>query len=539
MASSAALLLFDYFNHPAIPAYILAGVMIGGFFPEQEMITFIQIGLAFLVFIFGVKMDPERLSSVAKDSQIAGLVQIGIIGAVSLSLARHLLGFDLLNSIFFTLAAVLSSTLVGLNLLKREIHINLVHGRLAESIHLTQDVIAVLVLIALGSVDTLLVNVPENIFLGLTLMLGALVFRENVFDRLTRLAEGSREIIMLFSITVLTSFVGLAHYFNISIAVGSFAAGFAVSKYPYNIEILDTTGSLKDFFSAVFFVSLGALVTFPTSKVLLTSAILLALTAVFKPYTVITSLILQGQNKRTAYLTGLSIDQISELTLVIAIQTYLAGVMNEVLFQSIIITATASMMISSYTHRHEDQIYRFMSRYDILPEAERNIDTNIKDKLFDHVILVGYDAQGKRLAEELKEENQKFVVIENDPEKVSDLQEKNENYIYSDIMDDGTWEKARLNQARLIISTVPVKSASEKIIGLETDTDRILRSETIEEADELLEHENVKYVNIPDITSSELLSDHIKGIIEDPEYREDLRRRNMLELRRYLQDREG
>lgn len=539
MVSSVLLLIMDYFDHPAIPAYILAGIIVGGIFPQQEMLSFIQIGLAFLVFIFGVKMDPERLTSVARKSQIAGAVQITVIGTLSLVLGHFLLGFDMLNSILFTLAAVLSSTLVGLDLLEREIHINLTHGRLAESIHLTQDVIAIMILIALGSTATILTNIPVNIYHGLIIVTASLAFRQYIFQRLTYLTGGSRELMMLFSISILAGFIGLAQHLNISIAVGSFAAGFAVSKYPYNMEILDTTGSLKDFFSAIFFVSLGALVTVPSLEVVMIAGILMVLTSILKPYMVITSLIYQNYNKRTAYMTGMSIDQVSELSLVIAIQTYLAGVMNEALFQAIIITATASMLISSYTQRHKERIYRVLSTYDVLPDAEKTIRANLDGEMKDHVILAGYDTQGKRLAEKLKEKDQRFLVLENDPEKISELQDKGENYIFSDIMEDEAWIQAFSEDAKLIISTIPLWRASEKIIGLETDADRILRSETVEEAERFLRNENVKYVNIPDITSSELLGDHIDGILKNRNYKEELRRKNMLELRKYIRSEEG
>jgi len=47
------------------------------------------------------------------------------------------------------------------------------------------------------------------------------------------------------------------------------------------------------------------------------------------------------------------------------------------------------------------------------------------------------------------------------------------------------------------------------------------------------------YVSVPEILSSELLTDHIEGIMENQSYREDLRRKSMLELRRFIQDTEG
>lgn len=538
VASSVVLFLFDRFSHPALPAYIVAGIIVGNFFPADEMITFTQIGLSFLVFIFGVKMDPDRLSSVAGDSLKTTLVQVGAVSALALGVS-WIIGLSGFESLVFVLATAFSSTLVGLDLLEKEIDLKLAHGRLAESIHLNQDFIAILFLMILGSSAFTFDSVFRSLIHGTGVLLIALFFRRYLFDHIADLTENSRELLMLVSITVLISFLGLTEFFNVSLAIGSFAAGFAVSKYPYNMEILDTTGSLKDFFSAIFFVSLGALLTVPSMEVLLLSVLMIFITSVVKPYTVITSLVQLGQNKRTAYLTGMSIDQVSELSLIITIQAYLTGLISEMLFQAVIITATASMMISSYTARHGDRVYSFFSDHDFITARTGKVAEKMKaHDLKEHFIVVGYDTQGKRIVEKLIEEEQEFVVIENDPEKISDLQEKEENYVYGDIMEDETWENGCYRDAELIISTIPLEKASNRILELETDAEKILRSKEVEEARRHVE-EGALYVSVPKILSSELLLDHIEGIMENKLYREDLRRRNMLEIRNYLQDREG
>ena len=365
MTSSVVLFLFDRFSHPALPAYIIAGVIVGNFFPTEEMINFTQIGLSFLVFVFGVKMDPERLKTVAGDGLKAATFEISAVAALGIVIS-FLLGLSGFETLIFVLATSLSSTLVGLDLLEKEIDLKLAHGRIAESLHLSQDLIAVVFLMILGASSFTFSAVSESLLHGFGVLVLAIFFRRYILDHVARLTENSRELLMLVSLTVLIGFLSLIEYFHISLAVGSFAAGFAVSKYPHNMEILDTTGSLKDFFSAIFFVSLGALLTVPSTEVLLISAGMLFMTLIVKPFAVIASLVGLGQNKRTAYLTGFSIDQVSEFALIITIQAYLSNLIGSTVFQSVIIAATVSMVISSYTTKHGNKIYDIFSSFDHL-----------------------------------------------------------------------------------------------------------------------------------------------------------------------------
>ena len=538
VTSSVILLIFDRFSHPTLPAYIIAGVIIGRFFPSDQIIGFTQIGIAFLVFIFGVKMDPERLKTIANDGIKTAAIQVTIISGISLIIS-YILGLGNLETLIFTLATSLSSTLVGLDLVEEELNLKLAHGRLAESIHLSQDIIAVLSLMIVSAPALTLAAVSQNILLGLTLLVTALLFRSHGIDLLSRMTENSRELMTLLSLSILISFLAIAEYFQLSLAIGGFAAGLAVSKYPHNMEILDTTGSLKDFFSAIFFVSLGALLKIPTIEVIAISTTMLLLITVIKPFIVIESLVGLGQNKRTAYLTGFSIDQVSELALTITIQAFLANNIGTPLFQSIIITATLSMIISSYTTKHGDKIYDVMSKYDRIEAFPKESRGNTpKHPMENHVVVIGYDTQGKAIVDKLRQEKKEFIVIENDPEKVTDLEEKNENFVYGDVFEKETWTRTNAKQAELIISTIPVERVSMTVLDIETNADIILRSENQKSASKLLE-EGAIYVNIPDMLSSKVLTDHIEGLMNNKRYREDLRRRSMLELRRFIEDREG
>lgn len=536
IAASGTLMILDRFNHPALPAYILAGLVLGPFIPEEDLINLSQIGIAFLVFVFGVKLDLARIKSVAAESQFTATVQVVVIGLISLA-AGLLLNLPLIEAVYLSVFATLSSSLVGLQLIQQEIQINLIHGRLAESMQLIQDIIAIIILIGLTAVTTG-GNVITQFTYGLALMASAVLIRNVLFDYIGRLIENSRELFMITSIAFLASFIGIATSLNLSIAVGAFAAGLSVSKFPYNMEILDTTGSLKDFFSALFFISLGALVTFPGLQTLAIAVTLILIVALAKPMVTVLGLMSQGFDDRTAHLTGFSLDQISEFGLIIGISGYLSGTISASLFNALIIAATATMLTSAYTSRHEDRLYSIIRGFNFIP-ARRNIPkSDDLEEMNNHIIIVGYDTQGKRIVDALQSEDVNYVVMENDPEKVEDLREKDEPYIYGHVMDQYPWNEAKVKEAQTIISTVPLMNVSKSILSLETDADIILRSENVKQASELLD-QGALYVNVPEILSSEMLTDHIEGVIQDRDYREELRRRNLLEIRKFLQSEEG
>ena len=533
ITASILMLMLNRLTVVTVPAYVISGLVISSFVPESQMLTLSQLGIAFLVFVFGVKTDIERLSSLAKESVFATL-----IGSAAVSVPVFVIGtgfgLDALNSLYLAIAAGLSSSLVGLELIENEIRIDLLHGRLAESVQLMQDTIAVLVITLLGASLTL-ESISRHFFFLFLLLSTALMVRKVISSRLEKLTGGSRELTMLVALAYVAGFLGLGELLGTSAIVSSFAAGVALARFPENAEVLETVGPLKDFFSAVFFVALGALIKIPTYPTILLTLVLITATALTKPLINAFLLMTSGYDRRTSYLAGFSLDQVSEFALIIAIQAYAASNIAEPVFQSIIIAATLTMVTSSYTSKHGEKIYDLLSSAGIIEVNSSKIEekTSIPKDIGDHVILLGYDTQGKEIAKQLKDVDEDFIVIENDPEKIMAAAEKIDHYIFGDAMDERTWKKAKTGKARLIVSTVPLTEISDYILRLETEADTILRSGDIKTARSLMER-GATYVNVPEILSSEELVDHIKGVMENQNYHEELRRRNLLELRKEL-----
>lgn len=536
VASSILIFLLDRYSHPYLPAYIGAGLIVGYFIEPTNFYSIAEIGIAFLVFIFGLKLEPERLKSVAKESQAMTTVQVTVV-ALFTYITSLLIGLDMLDAIYISIAASLSSSLIGMQLVNKEIEIELLHGRLAESTQLVQDLIAITAVITLNSVYSNSNTILTHALLGVGLLAAAGLIRRYVFSRIAEGIDEDRELMVLTSLSFLTGFIAVAQYFQLSTVVGAFAAGIAISKFPYNIEVVDTMEPLKDFFSVLFFVSIGALMILPSLKTILIALVLLFFSQLVKPAVAVTVLIKQGYDKRTAHLTGANIDQISEFALIIAIQAFISGLLSQDAFQGIILAASSSFLISSYTSRHGEKIHEKLNGFELFPPSNKKIkEKSSVEGLENHVILIGYDTQGKIVAEALKDENTDFIVIENNPDKINEAQENEDNYVFGDAMDDSTWEKASYRDADMIISTVPLEKTSEKIIDLETDADKIVRTDSMWDASEYVE--DTAYVEVPDLLASERLADHIHGVLEDKNYREELRRRNLLEIRRLLNEQE-
>lgn len=535
VTASIILLVLNRFSSATVPGFIVAGIALNNYIPEEEMVLLSQIGIAFLVFIFGLKTDLDRLQSVAKESFSTAFVQVTVLGITAYLVAQGL-GLNTLNSLYVAAAAGFSSTLVGLELIESEVRTDILHGRLAESIQLVHDLLA-LVLIAILTAEANSIGLFTSLWHLLFLVGLALVFRKLAFKKIANTVEGSRELLMLVSLSILTGFIGIAEILNSSLIIGSFAAGLALSKFPENMEILDTTGSLKDFFSAIFFIALGSLVAFPSLKTVVLTSFIVSSTILLVPIVAAITLMVSGYDKRTSYLTGLSLDQVSEFALIIAIQAYVAGTIEPFVFQSIVLSATLTMIVSSYTSRFQEHIYRLNARISPIEVNSKKINekTKLPENLYEHVILLGYDTQGKEIVEALKQENQEFVIIENDPEKIIEIAKQEDYYIYGDVLDPEAWEKARYKEAELLISTIPVQEVSQKVLSLDTDADKILRAKEISEAKKYLD-QGALYTNVPDILSSRELVEHLQGVVEKRDYREELRRRNLLEIRSHFQE---
>lgn len=524
--AATLLLAASRYSLPVIPFYVLAGVIAGFFIPEEQLIDLAQWGIAFLVFVFGIEFEVDEFGAVGVDSAIVAAIQMSATGLL-VYVAGLGFGLGSLDALYLAVAATLSSSLVSLGHLEGVARPRTAFERLSEGIHFVEDLVAIAIVLGLSALVYSAQPAPLQIAAGVGLLLAGVLVRRYLFEFISGLAADT-EIMMLVGISFIIGFVALSEFLGISIVVGAFAAGIAVAReYPYTIGMVDAIGDLKDFFSPIFFVTVGALVAIPTAETI-GYALLLVIAVVFlNPAITIFTLLWRGYDPRTATLTGASLDQISEFSLIIAIGALAAETIAQPAFEAIILAAVFTMITTAYTGQYGEEIHRVLAERGLLTSDRDKIAdrSHVTDDLSDHVIVVGFGTEGKEVAQACEATGQDYVVIENDPLLIEEVSEAVDNYAFGDMMGESVWEKARAEGAALIVSTVVEEERSARVLDLDTDADVIVRATDEESAGELFER-GALYVAVPDVLASERLSGQVERVLGSEGYREELRERS-------------
>lgn len=539
VVGGAFILIANQFDLPTVPFLIIGGLVAGLFIDDEITLEFARYGIALLVFSFGVSIRFEGIRTVLRDSEFVAVAQIAVTGSLGF-IAAVLLNTPVEQAVYVGVAAALSSTIVGTGMIKADIRDNLIHGRVANSVHFIQDVLAIVILLVLSAEAFAPDPVAASIGYGVALLVAGVIVNQYIFDVIGRLAKGSDELLIVSIITILVIFIGAAEFIGVSIAVGAFAAGIAVRHEPVeHIGVFNGLASIETFFVTVFFVTVGALVSVPSVDVIAIAATLIVLTAVVKPAITVVLLMYKGYESRSSTLVGLNLDQVSEFALIIVIEAMALGFVAYPVPDAIILAAAVTMITSSLSRRYDERIHRTLADRGFLWEQHTKVDegSHVPDGIEDHVVIVGYGRQGQRLAETCKTVDIPFVVVENDPTLLETVELECDAYVFGDSMEKYTLEKARADEASLVVSTAAQRPVSERILEL-VDGDVILRAEDRETATELLE-KGALYVAVSGVLAADVLIEHVQGVVDDESYVDEIREHGREQTEKLLREEHG
>ncbi len=525
VASAAVLLASKQVGVPSVPVYIVVGLLIAPLIGRGETLALAQFGIAFLVFVFGVYVEPDRLGTVATDSEHVAALQLLLVGTVAAG-GAILLGLRPLDALYVAIAASLGSSLVGRELLGEDIHLDLVYGRLTQSIHFIQDLFAVLFVLLLSATAFEFDAIALELGYGVVILIAALLVRVYLFDLLVRLSRGSDELIALTGISLLVVFIAGVELLDVSIVVGAFAAGLAIKlRFEDNLALLNALESLENFFTAIFFVTLGSLVTPPTIDTALLAVLLTTLVVLVKPIVTITALVRRGYEVRTATLTSVRLDQVSEFALVIAIQALVSGRLDPGVFDAIVIAAAATMITSTVTQQYDEHLFRWLDDWIPYESAHERSRTrsSVDSDIANHVVVVGYGRLGRQVVRSCERLGRPYVVVDHNPDRLERIRYECENYVFGDIMAEFTRDLARTNRAQVIVSTSPDRRVSNYLLSLDASPDVFVRARNTDEAAAFYEA-GAEYVIVPDDLAAGALLETIESVITGMVAPDDLRR---------------
>ena len=349
-------ILLKLIKQPPLLAYILAGIIIGPIGNLQlQSRDFLQalgeLGIALLLFIVGLELNFNEIKSVSKVAAIVGTLQI-VMTAGGGYLISALLGFSAVTSIYLGIALAFSSTIIVMKLLSDIKAMQNLYAKISVGLLLVQDLLAVFVLIflssflksslSLGSIAS--VFIPGIIILGIVLALSIWVF-----PRLVDKIGKSYETLFLFAIAWVLGLSALVSSIGFSIEIGGLLAGLSLANTSGSFQIIDRAKSLRDFFITIFFVILGLNMTFSSlSKIFIPAIIFSAFVLLFKP--LITALVMKfmGFPKKVSAMTGITLGQISEFSLIIIFLGQKLGHVSSEVVSLVATIAIITFAVSSF-----------------------------------------------------------------------------------------------------------------------------------------------------------------------------------------------
>jgi Kef-type K+ transport system membrane component KefB len=379
------------------------------------------------------------------------------------------LGLNLMSSFYVATALTFSSTIVVIKILsdKRELHS--LYAKFSVGILLAQDIVAIGLLMFLSGFSAnatgldFLMNVLLILVKGVVLVGIVVLLSKQVFPKIIESISKSPETLFLASLAWVFGLAAVisSRYVGFTIEIGGFLAGLALANSMANYQIIAKAKTLRDFFIVIFFVLLGIQMSFGSIYTVIIPAIILSIFVILvKPFLVMIVMAAMGYRKRTAFLTGLSLSQISEFSLILVFAGYKLGVFDQSVVSLVTLVGLISFFVSSYALIKSKALYRmFAGKLNFL---ERNVKqeeiVQSEDKmenLQNHVVVVGGDQMGESILEALEDMDTLVVVVDFDPKIVEKLKDKKVHRLFGDIADLDIQERAKLDEAKMVISTIP------------------------------------------------------------------------------------
>ncbi len=372
-------LLFKKLKQPTVLGYILAGILAGPYFDLLPTVTdrenlslWADIGVIFLLFGLGLEFSFKKMINVGKAVMITANANILFMLFLGYNTGL-LLGWTTMDSFFLGSMISMSSTTIiikafdDLNI-KKQRFTDLVFGVLV-----VEDLVGILLLvllptIALGSTidgEALLFSTGKLVLFLVLCFVAGIYLVPTMLKKIDSFLNDEQ--LLLVMIAMCFGMVALANYSGFSSALGAFIMGSILAETTLIERIEKTIKPLKDFFGAVFFVSVGMMVNpamfweyaFPICVI---TFIVMAGKVAFSCF----GFIVSGQPLKTSVLGAFSLAQVGEFAFIIASLGMSLGVLHKQVYPIIVAVSVITTFFTPMMIKFAEPMFNVIKRY--LPE---------------------------------------------------------------------------------------------------------------------------------------------------------------------------
>ncbi len=373
--SAAATVICHQLRLPVVLGYILAGVIIGPHTPPYSLVTDVQsiqtlseLGVIFLLFGIGLEFSLTKLLKVGLVSFTAATLEIFMMLWIGFSLGK-MFGWSFMDSLFLgAILSISSTTIIGKVLLDSK-KLNEKFGQIILGILVIEDILAIVIIAVLSGLaltgELTFVSAFQDLlkvggFIAGVLFVGALII-PRLLAYIYSFESSEMMIVAVLGLCFGTSLI--AAKLGFSVALGAFLIGAVIADTRQAKFIIRHMESIRDMFTAVFFVSIGMLLVPQVIQQFAMPIVIITLvTIVGKVFSCSFATFLTGNNPTTSLRVGLGLATIGEFSFIIAQMGQTSGVMSPFIFPIAVAVSSITTLSTPFLMKYTGPITHVVAR---------------------------------------------------------------------------------------------------------------------------------------------------------------------------------
>jgi len=458
-------------RQPLIVSFIAVGIFAGPSFldiaqSDAQIDLLAELGIAVLLFLVGLKLDFNLVRTLGPVALVTGLGQVLFTTAFGFLISLAL-GLDPRTALYVAIALTFSSTIIIVKLLSDKREIDALHGRIALGFLIVQDIVVVVAMISLSAIgvgdaaegDGAIGDVLRVLGYGIAMLAFVVAFIRFIANPLVERLSRAPELLVSFAIGWAALLAAVGHYLGFGKELGGLLAGFSLASTPFREAIAARLASLRDFLLLFFFIALGASLDLSVLGASVGPAIVLSLFVLIgNPLIVLAIMGAMGYRKRTGFLAGLTVAQISEFSLIFMAMGVSIGHVSEEALGLVTLVGLVTIAASTYMITFSHELYRVFEP--VLGAFERKgthaepENAAAADRPHD-VILFGLGQYGLGIAHALRDDGKRVLGIDFSPEAVRYARAQGFDTMFGDGTDPEFLAHLPLKSADWLVLAVP------------------------------------------------------------------------------------
>jgi Kef-type K+ transport system membrane component KefB len=459
-------------RQPLIVSFIAVGLVAGPSAldvvrSDEQIVLLSELGIAVLLFLVGIKLDVKLIRSLGAVSVMTGLGQVAFTAFFGYLIGLGL-GLGHVTALYVAVALTFSSTIIIVKLLSDKREIDALHGQIALGFLIVQDLVVVLAMIVLSAIGIGAADAGHGggsvtivLLAGLAMVAGVVLFARFVANPLTERLARVPELLVVFAIALAAVFAALGDAIGLGKEVGGLMAGVALASTPFRETIAARLAPLRDFLLLFFFIALGATLDLSLLGAHVTGAIVFSVfVLVGNPLIVLAIMGAMGYRKRTGFLAGLTVAQISEFSLIfVAMGVSLGHVAEDALGLVTmvgLVTIAASTYMITFSHRLYALCEPMLGVFERRGTPREPSDATPQVAGGARVILFGLGRYGTAIGLRLHRRGVPILGVDFNPQAVRRWRDLGLPAEFGDATDPEFVAELPLAGAEWVVSTVPI-----------------------------------------------------------------------------------